>query len=61
MVKIIFYSILTCNNNLNDEEMMTSHLMCVMTQLFYDKNMFERKKQQKKPWQSMLHNKTIPS
>ena len=26
------------NNNLNDEEMITSHLLCVMKQLFYDKN-----------------------
>ena len=32
-------------NNLNDEEMATSNLMCVMKQLSYDKNiMFERKK-----------------
>ena len=42
----IFYSILTSVsnshfiNNLNDEEMTTSHLMCT----FYDKNMLERKK-----------------
>ena len=31
-------------NNLNDEELITFHLMCVMKQLFYDKNiMFEKK------------------
>ena len=34
----------TFNNNLNDEEVITSHLMCVMKQFSYDKNMFERKK-----------------
>ena len=39
------YQIHTFNNNLNDEEMITSHLMCVIKQLFYDKNiMFEREK-----------------
>ena len=43
------YQIHTFNNNLNDEEMTTSHLMCVMKQLSYHKNiMFERKKQQQK-------------
>ena len=32
----------TLNNDLNDEEMITCHLMCVMKQLSYDKNiMFE--------------------
>ena len=37
------YQIHTFNNNLNDEEMVTSHLMCAIKQLFYDKNvMFER-------------------
>ena len=37
------YQIYTFNNNLNDEEMITSHLMCAIEQLFYDKNvMFER-------------------
>ena len=55
MVIIIFYSSLASVSNsrfiknLNDEEMITSHLMCVMKQLSYDKNiMFERKKQQQK-------------
>ena len=55
MVIIIFYSSLTSVSNsrfiknLNDEEMITSHLMCVMKQLSYDKNiMFEREKQQQK-------------
>ena len=45
------------SSNLNDEEMITSHLMCVMKQLSYDKNiMFERKKTAtEKPWQNMLH------
>ena len=34
-----------------------------MLQLFYDKNiLFERKKTvTDKPWQNMLHDKTIPS
>ena len=52
MVITIFYSILRSvlnshfHNNLNDEELITFHLMCVMKQLFYDKNiMFEKKKQ----------------
>ena len=69
MMIIIFYSILTSvsnshfNNNLNDEEMTTSHLVCVTKQLFYDKNItFERKKTiTEKPLQNMLHIKTIPS
>ena len=40
------YQIYTFNNNLNDEEMIASHLMCVVKLLFYDKNiMFERIKQ----------------
>ena len=39
----------TFSNNLNDEEIITSHLMCVMKQLSYDKNiMFQKKKQQQK-------------
>ena len=47
----------TFSNNLNDEEIITSHLMCVMKQLSYDKNiMFQRKKTKtEKPWQNMLH------
>ena len=63
MVIIIFYSSLASVSNsrfiknLNDEEMITSHLMCVMKQLSYDKNiMFERKKTAtEKPWRNMLH------
>ena len=37
--------------------MITSHLMCVMKQLSYDKNiMFERKKTAtEKLWRNMLH------
>ena len=36
--------------------MLTSHLMCVMKELSYDKNMFERKKTAaEKPWRNMLH------
>ena len=69
MVIIIFYSILTSvsnshfNNNLNDEEMTISHLVCVTKKLFYDKNItFERKKTiTEKPLQNMLHIKIIPS
>ena len=42
----------TSFNNPNDEEMITSHLMRVMKQLSYDKNiMFEREKTAtEKPW-----------
>ena len=29
----------------NDEEVITTYLMCVIKQLFHDENMFERKKQ----------------
>ena len=39
-----FYQIHTFNNNLIDQEMITSYLMCFIEQLFYDKNMFEREK-----------------
>ena len=42
------YQIHTFSNNLNDEEMITSHLM-----------MFERKTVIEKSCQNMLHNKTI--
>ena len=57
MVTKYFFSVLTSasnshfNTNLNDEEMITSHLMCVTKQFFYDKNVFERKNNnRKKPW-----------
>ena len=52
MMIIIFYSILTSvsnshfNNNLNDEEMTISHLVCVTKQLFYDKISRLREKKQ---------------
>ena len=63
MLIIIFYSTLISVSNskfqqyLNDEKMITSHLMCVTKQLSYDKNiMFERKKTAtEKLWQNMLH------
>ena len=32
----------TFNNICNDEEMITSHLRCVINQLFYDKNIIEK-------------------
>ena len=48
---IFFFNIyikFTLSLNLNDEEMITSHLMCVIKQLYYVKNMFEREKKQQK-------------
>ena len=47
----------TSFNNPNDEEMITSHLICVVKQLSYDKNItFEREKTAtEKPWRNMLH------
>ena len=38
------YQIHTFNNNLNNEEMITSHLICVIKQLFYGKNIVWEKK-----------------
>ena len=51
VINLLFYFdiCIKFNNNLNYEEMITYHLMCVMKQLSYDKNiMFERKKNSNK-------------
>ena len=53
----IYFSILTSVSNSlfqhypNDEEIITSRLMCLIKQLFFKKNL----------GLDMLHNKTIPS
>ena len=42
--------------------MITSHLMCVIKQLFYDKNVLREKTITEKNLglENMLHNKTMP-
>ena len=50
------HQIHTFNNNLNDEGIITSHLMRV---IFYDKNVTTFSRMIEKPWQNMLHEKTI--
>ena len=51
------YEIHTFNNNLNDEEMITFHLMCEIL----NKIVRERKTLTEKTWQNMLRDKTISS
>ena len=63
MVIVLFYSIMTSVSNshfqqyLNNEEMITSYLMC---ELRY-KTVWEKKTIVEKLWQNMLHDKTISS
>ena len=52
------------NNNLSDGEIIISHTMCVIKQLFMIKisSLRETKKTiTKKPWQKMLNDKNIVS